>query len=56
MHLATEVPWSSFEPTNPATAVKESRLAAVEALRRSPIVELVADGYLWVLITWSEAT
>ncbi len=52
--LATEVPWSSFEPIDPATAAEDGRRAAIEALRRPLVAELVADGYSWVLITWDD--
>ena len=41
--LATELPWSSFEPSNPADAVEDGRRTAIEALQRPTIAELVED-------------
>lgn len=52
--LATEVPLSSFDSTDPSTAVEASRAAAITALQRPIVAELVAEGYLWVLITWDD--
>lgn len=52
-HLPTEVPWSDFESTDPATDVEGRRLAAIEHLRRPMVTELASAGYYWVLITWS---
>lgn len=53
--LATEVPWSSFEPPDAATAVEDGRRAALDALRRPDCADLAAEGYSWVLITWDGA-
>ena len=52
--LATEVPWSSFDPSASITPVEDGRRAAIEAVQRPAIAELVADGYSWVLITWDD--
>jgi len=49
--LATEVPLSSFDSTKPSNAVEANRSAAIAALQRPVVVELVAEGYSWVLIT-----
>lgn len=49
--LATELPWESFNPSNPANAVEDGRGTAIEALQRPTTAELVASGYSWVLIT-----
>jgi hypothetical protein len=53
--LATEVPWSSFEPLDAATAVADGRGAALDELRRPGCGDLAAEGYMWVLITWDGA-
>ncbi|MBT8192419.1 MAG: hypothetical protein HKO63_04660 [Acidimicrobiia bacterium] len=53
---ATEVPWSSYEPVPPIVDnVEEGRLAALSALERPALRELVNEGYDWVLITWQTA-
>jgi hypothetical protein len=52
--LATEIPWSSFDPSVSATPVEDGHRAALEALNRPGIAKWVADGYSWVLVTWKD--
>jgi len=50
--LATEVPWSSYQPDPSSSAgdVEDARRQALEALGRPLLADF--DEYRWVLVTW----
>ena len=51
--LATEVPVAEFKPSGIGSDRIDAMNEALAALRSPMVIGLVADGYAWVLITWT---
>jgi hypothetical protein len=51
--LATEVPVADFKPSGNGADRIDAMNAALAVLRSPMVIDLVADGYAWVLITWT---
>ena len=51
--LATEVPVAEFTPSGNGAYRIDAMNEALTALRSPMVIDLVSDGYAWVLITWT---
>lgn len=51
--LATEVPVAELTPSGNGADRIDAMNEALTAVRSPMVIDLVADGYAWVLITWT---
>lgn len=51
--LATEVPIAEFKPSGIGSDRTDAMNEALTALRSPMVIDLVAVGYAWVLLTWT---